>query len=277
MTLTLYEFSPSLNSGVARLALREKGLEYEARPLNLLALDHLEPGYVRLNSRAVVPTLVDGGEIVRDIVRILRYLDRRAPEPPLFPKTESTDREEWIRRFEATDWEGVAWQLASPARRLVMRRFRQLRRIKLGRMMRDAPVLRDAYARRLAELAGDGSDSARATAAAAGFEKLRDDLRALDAHLARDGRRFVAGDEYSAADLLWTVGLFHLDSVKRGRFWRDGKNGAGLAALDAYYARLKNRPSFVPALARPGEMRRLVPLVVGALPVLLFGDWLIEP
>ena len=65
--------------------LAEKGLEWESRHLDLRAGEHQKDWYIKLNPRAVVPTLIDGDIVVPESNVINEYLDERFPDPPLKP------------------------------------------------------------------------------------------------------------------------------------------------------------------------------------------------
>jgi glutathione S-transferase len=60
--LVLYHAGLTTCSKQVRFCLREKGLAYESRYVDLLRFENLRPDYLKLNPHGVVPTLVhDGG------------------------------------------------------------------------------------------------------------------------------------------------------------------------------------------------------------------------
>ena len=85
MALALYHNDMSSCSQKVRLVLAEKGLDWENRHLNLRAGEHQKDWYIKLNPRAVVPTLIDGDIAVPESNVINEYLDERFPDPPLKP------------------------------------------------------------------------------------------------------------------------------------------------------------------------------------------------
>ena len=85
MTLALYHNDMSSCAQKVRLMLAEKGLEWESRHLDLRAGEHQKDWYIKLNPRAVVPTLIDGDIVVPESNVINEYLDERFPDPPLKP------------------------------------------------------------------------------------------------------------------------------------------------------------------------------------------------
>src|SRR5215204_5652147 len=85
MTLALYHNDMSSCAQKVRLMLAEKRLEWESRHLDLRAGEHQQDWYIKLNPRAVVPTLIDCDIVVPESNVINEYLDERFPDPPLKP------------------------------------------------------------------------------------------------------------------------------------------------------------------------------------------------
>src|SRR4051794_28116577 len=85
MPLALYHNDMSSCAQKVRLTLAEKNLEWESRHLNLRAGEHQRDWYVKLNPRAVVPTLIDGDTVVPESNVINEYLEDRFAEHPLMP------------------------------------------------------------------------------------------------------------------------------------------------------------------------------------------------
>jgi glutathione S-transferase len=83
--LKLYHNDMSVCAQKVRLALAEKGLQYEAEHLNLRAGDQQKPEYLKLNPKGVVPTLVHDGVVVTESIVINEYLDDAFPDRPLKP------------------------------------------------------------------------------------------------------------------------------------------------------------------------------------------------
>lgn len=85
MSLVLYHSVESTCAQKVRVVMAEKGLDWEEIRLNLRKGEQFTPEYLRLNPKAVVPTLVDGDVVVRESSVINEYLDDRFPEPALRP------------------------------------------------------------------------------------------------------------------------------------------------------------------------------------------------
>ena len=84
--LTLYDFGNSVCCQKVRITLCEKGLDWEASPVNLFRSEQYDPAYLKLNPKGVVPTLVHDGKPVNELTLICEYIDETFPEPPLMPK-----------------------------------------------------------------------------------------------------------------------------------------------------------------------------------------------
>jgi glutathione S-transferase len=81
--MKLYNFETSPYGWMARMALAEKGLNYETvEPRDR----DTNPELRRLNPINKTPTLVDGDSAVFESFALLEYLDEKYPAPPLMPK-----------------------------------------------------------------------------------------------------------------------------------------------------------------------------------------------
>lgn len=102
--LTLWRFRFSTNVERVLLALAHKGLAYESRWVDPADRSPV----VELSGQPLVPVLVDDGEVIADSTRILEHLERRFPEPPLFPRDPARAAE--VRIF--ADWFDRVWKVA---------------------------------------------------------------------------------------------------------------------------------------------------------------------
>jgi glutathione S-transferase len=86
--MMLYSGPLSLFTGKVRIALAEKGLDYElvSVPFSRAGYEPKHPEVVALNPKRQVPVLVDGDLAVYDSTIILEYLEDRHPTPPLYPR-----------------------------------------------------------------------------------------------------------------------------------------------------------------------------------------------
>ena len=81
----LYHNPASSCSQKVRMALHEKGIEYEGTIVDLQKGEQFEADYMKLNPNAVVPTLSDNDAILIESTLINEYLDDAYPDIPLKP------------------------------------------------------------------------------------------------------------------------------------------------------------------------------------------------
>jgi maleylpyruvate isomerase len=101
--LLLYRARFSTNVERVALALAHKGLEVESVEITY---EDRSP-VVEVSGQGLVPVLVDGDEVIPDSVRILRHLEAKWPDPPLFPRDPA-------RRAELDvflDWFNEVWKV----------------------------------------------------------------------------------------------------------------------------------------------------------------------
>ncbi|WP_420717547.1 maleylacetoacetate isomerase [Emcibacter sp.] len=83
--MALYGYYRSSAAYRLRIALNLKGLDYENIPVSLLAGEHRNEDYLKLNAQGLVPALKDGDLTLGQSMAILEYLEETRPEAPLLP------------------------------------------------------------------------------------------------------------------------------------------------------------------------------------------------
>ncbi len=83
--LELYHDWDSVCSFKVRAGLYIKNVEWTSRRVDLIAFEHLQPQYLKLNPNGVVPTLVHDGSPIAESSVILEYIDEAFPGPTLSP------------------------------------------------------------------------------------------------------------------------------------------------------------------------------------------------
>lgn len=85
--MELYTYYRSTSSYRVRIALALKGLDYQALPVNLIAVpggEHRQPAYLAINPQGRVPVLrTDEGALLVQSPAIIEYLEERYPQVPL--------------------------------------------------------------------------------------------------------------------------------------------------------------------------------------------------
>ncbi|MEW5422438.1 glutathione S-transferase family protein [Amorphus sp. 3PC139-8] len=101
--MKLYDAPRAANPRRVRIFLAEKDVVIETVPVDIMAKEHLDQPFARINPMRRLPVLVlDDGTAISESVAICRYFEETHPEPPLFgrdPK-EKALVEMWQRRIE---------------------------------------------------------------------------------------------------------------------------------------------------------------------------------
>ena len=100
--ITLYRIPHSTNVERVTFALAHKGVEFESVWIEPDDRTEVE----RVSGQPLVPVIVDDGYVVCDSTEILEYLEKRYPEPPLYPRELTRAAE--TRIF--VDWFDRVWK-----------------------------------------------------------------------------------------------------------------------------------------------------------------------
>ena len=84
--LTLYHHGSSVCAAKVRLALDEKGLEWDGKYVDILKGEQFDPAFQKLNPKSLVPVLVDGNNVITESTVINEYLEQVYPDNPIFPQ-----------------------------------------------------------------------------------------------------------------------------------------------------------------------------------------------
>lgn len=84
MSLKLY-YAPGACSFVPHSLLELSGVPFEPMLVKLHRGEHQTTEYLTMNPRGQVPVLVDGSDVITQIVAIVLHLDQRLPEARLLP------------------------------------------------------------------------------------------------------------------------------------------------------------------------------------------------
>jgi len=101
--MKLYDMRVAPNPRRVRIFLAEKGIELPRVEINIRAGENLQPDFLAINPRGVLPTLqLEDGTVIDETTAICRYFEARQPEPPLLGRTplEQAMVECWSRRIE---------------------------------------------------------------------------------------------------------------------------------------------------------------------------------
>lgn len=241
-SLLLYDHPDSICSQMARLALVEKGLSFDTRTVDILVTgEQFEPWYTALNPKAVVPTLVIGEEVVTDTIQIVLRVDQDFSGVELTPTdpAEAAVMQDWLFRIMAVRYGVLLYSRKLDADRrssMMVSRQKHLREL-CRRHPENATILEQRIAgnERLQETL---SSAERVREVVDGVKDLVASFEApLEAH------DFLVNSAYTLADCFCTAALARLELHGYAHWWRDG----ALPALQRYYTRMQERPSFTEA------------------------------
>jgi len=224
--LELYHSVNSVCAQKVRVALAEKGLEYESHLMTLRG-DQFDPQYMKLNPNAVVPTLVHEGQVVIESSVILYYLDERFPSPPLMPR-DPLQRAR-VRMMNKLIDEYVHNSCTILTFATAFRPwFAGLTGEQIDQRLARSPLKKRTEYKR--DVALHGLESKFAREALEHHEKL---LKAIDAA----GGGWLAGSDFSLADVAAVPYVLRLELLRLARLW-DAHPGVA-----AWYKRVLARPS----------------------------------
>ena len=108
----VYEHPLSPYAQKVKIALREKGVDFEVATPGGLGAGGVAGEFLAANPRAEVPVLIDGETAVFDSTVILEYIEDRWPSPPLLPTgAAERARVRMIEEVMDTHFEAINWAL----------------------------------------------------------------------------------------------------------------------------------------------------------------------
>jgi glutathione S-transferase len=196
----LYHGELSTCSAKVRIALSDKGEEWEGRHLDLRAAEQHRPDYLALNPAGVVPTLVHDGEVVTESTVILEYLDDLLPNPALRPARALARARMrlWMKRLD----EQVHAHTGVLSSAIAFRH-------QAGHGDQIDTMVNPAKRARKREAYELGVEAPLFRTALGGYEELLDDM---DAAIAEEG--WLAGNGYSLADISYAPYVARLEHLK---------------------------------------------------------------
>lgn len=240
MMIELYDASGSLCCQKVKLVMTEKNLEWKSHLINLLTFENLQPSYMRLNPRGVVPTLLHGDRVVTDSATIIRYLEEQFPYPPLIPAELALQEQMnfWIDLQNRFPMREVMYGNYRGIEGAVLRRSVQIKEKLLSKLMQANPELKELYTAKLDDVRQWNRTIQNANEMASLNAKIEPMLDRLETQLSQTS--WLCGNRYSLADTVWTAVLNRLDELKFSNLWADRTR----PALSLYLNQLKSRSSF---------------------------------
>lgn len=246
--LKLYHHGSSVCAAKVRMAMAEKGLAWEGVYIDILRGDQFAPDYLKLNPKAVVPTLTHDGRVIVESTVICEYLDLVFTERRLHPSDPFayTRARYWTKAVDEELHPACAVLTFVASHRHTVAKLGQ---DKLEAFLNATPamsVTSDWQARKRALV-----EQGFAAPGAAEEIKLYDNfLLKMEHALAAD--QWLAGDAFGIADISVTPYVNRLAMLQMENMWQQGR----LPRVADWWQRIRARPTFKPSLLDwiPGEL-----------------------
>jgi glutathione S-transferase/GST-like protein len=245
VSIEIYHWEPTVNSGELLICLHEKGIAFTSRYVDVLAFEQHSPGFLALNPRGEVPVLVHDGQVLTETTLLLEYLDAAFPGAALVP-------DDAADRYHMRVWTKCANDYIAPALAVLGWHERMVSRVAaFERESIDARLERLPQDRRVVwQLALDDAFAPEQLARAA--QHL--DVVAHRMEDALEDHEWLAGSRYSLADIAVYPAASALQALRPAAI-----NAASLPKLAGWLNRMRERPAVRAALGlsrstRPEEL-----------------------
>ena len=249
--LTLYNAPQSTCSQKVRICLAEKSLAFEDIRLDIgKGREHLKPAYLKLNPNGVVPTLVDGGDVIVDSSVICEYLDEKYPAVSLTPDDPAgrARMRAWMRYLEEVPTAAVRVPSFNMA---FLPRFAHLSPAQFEAEEAGPRPIRKHFYRRM----GQGGFSQADVEAS--LDQIAATCARMDAALEKGP--WLLGSFYSLADIIVAPLIDRMADLGFSSIWAEK-----YPRVAGWYERTRARPAFQTAFypgARLSEKLALAPAI----------------
>ena len=230
--LELYHHNISVCAQKVRIALYEKGLDFEEHHINLMRSEHLTPEYRAVNPKAVVPTLVHDGTSVLESTIILEYLEDAFPDAPSLRPADAHGKAR-MRLWTKVPDDGLHAACGTVSYGAVFGRQVVKFHGKEAFHRRIANLPDRARAARQTEMIEKGIDASFMPDHVRLHAKV---LKDMDAVLAE--QPWLAGDVFTLADIAILPYVWRLERLGLARMWK------GYPRVADWLSRAKARPSW---------------------------------
>ncbi len=237
--LELYHHGSSVCAAKVRLTLAEKKLEWQGHYIDILKGDQFDAAYMKLNPKAVVPTLIHDGFVLQESSVICEYIDEVFPDPPL---TSTTAAERARMRL----WTKAIDEVLHPMCGEIT--FACSHRHTVARLGPEGLANFLASTPPVSVTAGWHERKKVIVKHGLGAPGIDQSLRLYDAYLGKmetslAENHWVAGDAYSLADIGLVPYVNRLDMMNMSAMWTRSR-----PRVTDWFERVKAKPTFKPQM-----------------------------
>jgi len=197
-------FAGSSCSQKLRIFLNLKNIPWQSHPVDLPNHANMQPWFLGINPRGLVPVLIDDGAVHIESNDIIQYLEKKFPAPKLIPAGHETEVAALLKHeddlhldLRTLSFRFVFAPPGPPKPAAALQSYRAHGADTVGGLKdREKDVQIEFWQRAAAE--GFPDDRARASA-----QKFRAEFDALDRTLAR--QPYLMGSDLSVVDIAWFI------------------------------------------------------------------------
>lgn len=244
MSNVLYSNNSSYYSMIARLVLAEKNVNYELRNIEIhIKTEQFNPEYVKIQPNMTVPTMTSGANILQSSRDIIFFANNNFPGQDLLPEKDKSAIEKSIDIHYSFSIEDFT--MGTAVRKSPIAKFALGRGLKKGtkrclELLKAHPEFKDVCEKKL-----NLEDERRRLILSAdnNYEEMKQKsielCDMLEQQLSK--QEYAASDNYSLADVVWTVFLARLHMTKFDSLITDRPH------LYKYWQSMSNRDSYTKA------------------------------
>lgn len=208
--------------------------QYTEKRIDIMSGQALEPWYMRINRHGWSPTLVTGKDVFIDSMDIIKWVDRQGPSLG-GEAVNSTYVSEWLSKVDA--WDGNLFMMANGSAGGLFKYITKWKiKVAQSHAARNAD-LSDIYTKKIASMRSILHDVDDAATVEANQRELAALLDEAEVRLAQS--KFLAGDQYSMADTIFTPVVYRLYAMRKEQEYLHLRT-----RVREYYQLLKQRPSY---------------------------------
>lgn len=233
--VTLYHHGSSVCAAKVRLALYEKEVEFDAKYIDILKGEQFDPEFLKINPKAVVPSLIHNGHILNESTLICEYIDEAFDGPALSP-TDPVLRHKMRYWGQVLDVElhiacGVTTFVS--CHRHIIKRLGPQGVEDFLNATPDQSVTSEwkDQKRRLIEMGFEAPDAENHIKTYDRYLQKMDDVLSES--------KWLSGDEYSLSDINMTPYINRLDMLSMSSLWEEDR-----PHLTRWFDQVKSRPYF---------------------------------